>query len=151
MEEKHPRFPLFLDLAGKPVVVIGGGDIAHRRVETLLSFGAQVTVVTPEFRQSPNPGVNWKPRPYQIGDLEGAVLAVAATDSRSVNRAVGEEARSRGIPVSVADCAQECTFFFPAICRAGGLVAGVVGDGTDHKKTARAAQAIRKCLEDLEA
>ena len=148
MEEKHPRFPLFLDLAGKPVVVIGGGDIAHRRVETLLAFGAQVTVVTPEFRQSPNPGVSWKPRPYQIGDREGAVLAVAATDSRAVNRAVGEEARSRGIPVSVADCAQESTFFFPAICEGGGLVDGLVSRGDEHKAVAAMARRIRAVMEE---
>lgn len=149
MEEKHPHFPLFLDLTGKSVVVVGGGAIAHRRVETLMAFGARVTVVTPEWRQAVVSGVDWKPRPYAIGDLEGAVLAVAATDSRAVNRAVGEEARARNIPVSVADCAEECTFFFPAVCRSGGLVAGVVGDGSDHKKTARAAQAIRACLEEL--
>ena len=150
MEEKHPHFPLFLDLTGKPVVVVGGGAIAHRRVETLMAFGARVTVVTPEWRQAVVSGVDWKPRPYAIGDLEGAVLAVAATDSRAVNRAVGEEARALGIPVSVADCPEECTFFFPAVCTGENLVAGVIGRGDDHARTARAARAIRSALEGLE-
>ena len=75
---------------------------------------------------------------------------IMATSSREVNRQIGQEARNLGIPVSVADRAEECTFFFPAVCQGGGLVAGVVSDGTDHHKTARAAKAIRKCLEELE-
>ena len=115
-----------------------------------MAFGARVTVVTPEWRQAVVSGVDWKPRPYAIGDLEGAVLAVAATDSRAVNRAVGEEARARNIPVSVADCAEECTFFFPAVCTGENLVAGVIGRGDDHARTARAARAIRSALEGLE-
>ena len=82
--------------------------------------------------------------------LAGAALAVAATDDRAVNRAVGEEARALGIPVSVADCPEECTFFFPAVCTGENLVAGVIGRGDDHARTARAARAIRSALEGLE-
>ena len=78
-------------------------------------------------------------RPYAPGDLAGAALAVAATDDRAVNRAVGEEAKVQGIPVSVADCPEECTFFFPAVCTGENLVAGVIGRGDDHARTARAA------------
>ena len=82
--------------------------------------------------------------------LAGAALAVAATDDRAVHRAVGEEARALGIPVSVADCPEECTFFFPAVCTGENLVAGVIGRGDDHARTARAARAIRSALEGLE-
>ena len=76
--------------------------------------------------------------------------SVAATDDRAVNRAVGEEAKVQGIPVSVADCPEECTFFFPAVCTGENLVAGVIGRGDDHARTARAARAIRSALEGLE-
>ena len=69
---------------------------------------------------------------------------------RPVNRAVGEEAKVQGIPVSVADCPEECTFFFPAVCTGENLVAGVIGRGDDHARTARAARAIRSALEGLE-
>lgn len=144
-----PRFPLFVDLRGRKAVVVGGGPIALRRVRGLVECGAAVTVISPALAR-PVEGITHLPRPYRPGDLEGAFLAVAATDDRAVNRQVGEEARAAGIPVSVADCREECTFFFPALCTGSGLVAGVVGDGSDHHKTALAAQRIRKALEGLE-
>lgn len=75
---------------------------------------------------------------------------VAATDDRQVNRQVGEDAARAGIFVSVADRKEESTFFFPALCTGGGLVAGVVSQGEEHKKTAEAAQAIRRVLEEWE-
>ncbi|WP_300298375.1 bifunctional precorrin-2 dehydrogenase/sirohydrochlorin ferrochelatase, partial [uncultured Intestinimonas sp.] len=82
------------------------------------------------------------------GDLEGAFLAVAATGDRDVNRTVGEEARARGIPVTVADRREECTFFFPAICEGGGVTAGLISQrGEDHRRAARAAKRVREVLE----
>lgn len=92
----------------------------------------------------------WEQRCYRPGDLAGAALAVIATDDRAVNRAAGEEARMLGIPVSVADAPEECTFYFPAICAGENLVAGVAGRGDDHLRTARAARAIRAVLEELQ-
>ena len=144
------RFPLFVDLSGKQAVLIGGGAVSARRAEVLLRFGAAVTVIAPE-RKAPFPdGVTHLSRPYAPGDLEGAFLAVAATDDRAVNRAVGEEARIRGIPVSVSDCPEECTFFFPAICEGETLIAGVISkNGADHRGTAAGARAIRRTLEEL--
>ena len=147
--ERCPRFPLFVDLTGKKVVLIGGGTIASRRIATLRLFGCEILVVAPELKCSPQ-GLTWLPRPYAPGDLEGATLAVAATDSREVNHAVWQEAQKRGIPVSVADCEAECGFYFPAICAGEDLIAGVVSSGKDHHKTARAAREIRKVLEELE-
>ena len=143
-----PHFPLFIDLSGKPAVVVGGGTIGLRRAAVLLEFGARVTVVSPSLVR-PVEGLVHVSRPYQPGDLEGAFLAIAATDDRAVNHAVFLEAKERGILVNVCDCPEECGFFFPAICRTDTLVAGVVGDGSDHRRTARAAAAIRKTLEEL--
>ena len=148
MEQSCPRFPLFVDLKGKKAVVVGGGTVACRRIGVLRTFGAAVTVIAPHWRE-PLEGVEWLARPYAPGDLEGAALAVAATSDRAVNRAVGEEAREAGIPVSVADAPEECTFWFPAVCRGEDLVAGVVSLSGDHHRTARAARAIRTVLEEL--
>ena len=144
---KDFRFPLFVTLNDKKAVVIGGGKIALRRVGVLRSFGAQVTVIAPQIGTIPE-GVTSVLRPYAPGDLQGAFLAVAATDSREVNRQVGQEAAQLGIPVSVCDSREESTFFFPAVCQRNGLVAGVVSDGSEHCKTARAAEAIRHVLEE---
>ena len=143
------RFPLFMDLTGKPAVVVGGGTIGLRRAGVLRDFGAAVTVIAPEVTGSLD-GMKPLLRAYCEGDLAGAFLVVAATNDRRVNHAVYVEAKRRGILVNVCDCQSECDFFFPAICRTETLVAGVVGDGSDHRKTARAAKAIRKTLEELE-
>ena len=147
--ERPFRFPLFVDLAGRRAVIIGGGAVACRRAEVLKGFGAEVTLIAPRCKRQVE-GIDWQQRPYAPGDVAGAAIAVAATDDRAVNRAVGEEARALGVPVSVADCQEECTFFFPAVCTGENLVAGVTGRGTDHALTARAAKAIRATLEGLE-
>lgn len=149
-EERQPlRFPLFMDLSGQKAVIVGGGAIACRRAEVLARFGAQVTVIAPRCVDLPRNTIRLE-RSYQPGDLEGCALAVAATNDRAVNRQVGLDAKALGIPVSVADAREECTFFFPAVCVGEGIVAGVVSDGSDHHRTARAAKAIRATLEELE-
>ena len=142
------HFPMFFDLTGRKVVVVGAGNIALRRISVLLDFGAQVTVIAPQQKGLPE-GVNYLQRPYATGDLDGAFFAVTATNERSVNHQVYEDAVALNMPVSVADCLTECTFFFPAICKGEDLVAGVVSDGTHHHKTARAARAIRETLEEI--
>ncbi len=143
------RFPMFVDLSGKTVVIVGGGTIAARRIATLRLFGCRVRVIAPELKIDLG-DFDWEPRPYRTGDLRGATLAIAATDSREVNRQVGLDAGALGIPVSVADCQEECTFFFPAICTGGEVIAGVVSQGKNHHATARAARALRRTLAQLE-
>ena len=146
MTENASRFPLFVDLTGRRCVIVGGGAIAQRRAAVLSRFGAAVTVIAPTWTGDV-PGVDWQ----APGDLKGAFLAVAATNDRSVNRQVGEEARALGIPVTVADCREECTFFFPAVCEGGGVTAGLISrHGTDHHRAARAAKAVRQALEGLD-
>lgn len=149
MAERPYHFPLFISLEGKKLVVVGGGAIARRRIDSLLPFGGQVVVIAPELA-GPAQGVTWLRRRYEPGDLDGAFLAVAATDDRAVNRRVGEDARALGIPVSVADRREECTFFFPALCEGPGVLAGVTSRGSEHHLTARAARAVRRALEELE-
>lgn len=145
-EQQTPRFPLFVSLAGKKCVVFGAGKIAARRVEVLRHFGATVTVVAPD---SPTGIVVDQVRGYEKSDLSGAFLAVAATNDREVNHRIAADCAASHIPCSVADCAAESTFFFPAICEGGGLMAGVVSDGTAHGKTAAAAKRIRAVLEEM--
>ncbi|MCD8354875.1 MAG: glutamyl-tRNA reductase [Clostridiales bacterium] len=141
------RFPVFTDLRGKKVVIVGGGAVARRRIDTLRPFGPELAVIAPEL-EGDSRGLDWHQRPYHSGDLEGAVLVIAASDSREVNRQVGQEARQLGIPVSVADRREECTFFFPAICQGETVLAGVVSRGEDHRATAAAAKRIRSLLEE---
>lgn len=139
------RFPLFVSLEGRRAVVIGGGTVGLRRAKVLRDFGADVAVISPRLAEE-TPGIHHIPRPYCPGDLAGAYLALAAADDPAVNAAAGEEARSLGVLFNRSDCPAECDFFFPAICEGGGMTAGLVGDGNDHKKTARTAREIRAVL-----
>ena len=142
------RFPLFVDLAGKKALVIGGGTVGLRRAEVLARFGAEVTVVSPTLSREVE-RIRHIPRKYTLGDLEGAFLAVAASDDPQVNEAAGREARQLGVLFNRSDAPADCDFFFPAVCEGGGMVAGLAGDGTDHGKTARPAKEIRKILENI--
>lgn len=142
------RFPLFVDLTGQAAVVIGGGKVGLRRAEVLRRFGADVTLISPRLC-APLEGVRHIPRPYQPGDLAGAFLAVAAADDGAVNAAAGREARERGVMFNRSDCPAECDFFFPAVCEGEGLVAGIAGNGSDHRRTAEAARKIRQIIREI--
>ena len=96
MTQNTPHFPLFVDLTGKRCVVVGGGPVAARRADVLARFGAAVTVVSPVWSGSAG-NIQWLRRPYAPGDLDGAYLAIAATDRRDVNHRVGCDARALGI------------------------------------------------------
>ena len=94
-----PYYPVFLDLKGKLCVLIGGGEVAERKAQGLLECGAEVTMIsptaTPDIRARAAEGqLTWHQREYRHGDLEGAFLAIAATDQETVNEAISEEARS---------------------------------------------------------
>ena len=147
-DQAAPRFPLFIDLRGKKCVVVGGGTVAVRRVGVLRTFGADITVIAPEWKGRELPP-NWLQKPYEVGDLNGAFLAIAATNDRAVNHRVGEDANKMHIPVSVADAQEECSFFFPAVCMGDGMIAGLVSDGIGHKRTTEVARAIRATMEEF--
>lgn len=138
-----PRFPLFVPLEGRKVLIAGAGAIAARRVGVLSRFGAQIQVVAPE---NPAGLASVILRRFRPDDLDGAALAVAATGDRKVNRQIAVLCKARGIPVSVADRAEESTFFFPAVCEGNRLLAGLVSTDGNHKKVRETAVQIRKLL-----
>lgn len=154
-EESRLRFPLFFDLKGKKVVVVGGGTIATRRVESLLPFGCQMTVISPKASErisslAAQGHVRWLMRRYEPGDCQGAMLVTAATNERETNHSVGQECRSLGIPVSVADVKEECSVFFPAIVRGEHLILGLAGDGSNHHQVRKTAAELRAWLQKEE-
>ena len=146
-----PCFPLFISLEDQQVIIIGGGKIAARRIAALVPFGCQITVISPEICPelevlSEQNSITFIRRRYQPGDFIRARIAVAATSSREVNHAAGEECHRLGIPVSVADCREECSFFFPAIARHDAIVAGLTASGNDHGLVKRLAAKLRQWL-----
>lgn len=151
-------FPLFIDLEGKKIIVVGAGAVASRRICTLLEFGARITVLAPEASEkvkslSGEGRLIWRKEAYRPGlpDLfDGAVLALAATDQREVNLAVGEECRELGIPVNLADDKENCDFYFPGVALGGGIVAGITAEGKDHRLAKEVAAEVRGLLAQRE-
>jgi uroporphyrin-III C-methyltransferase/precorrin-2 dehydrogenase/sirohydrochlorin ferrochelatase len=131
-------YPVGLRLAGRRVVVIGGGQVAHRRVAGLLEARAQVTVVSPELTPALEAlvaprSVTWHPRGYVDGDLAGAWYAVAATDDPAVNAAVAAEAERDRVFCARADDRSASSAWTPAVGRQGDLVVGVHGGGDPQR------------------
>lgn len=147
-------FPFYRSIYGQRAVMVGAGTIAQRRVRTLLSFGAQITVIAPQaaeeiIRLAAQGTIRWECREYRFGDCQEACLAVAATDNREVNHLVGRECVQSGIPVSVADCREECTFYFPAVITGGAVTIGVCAGGMDHGLAKRTAEKIRERSQEI--
>ena len=148
MTHKPPRFPLFVSLVGKKVLIVGAGQIAARRINILKNFGAEIHVIAPERSDKIDlSGIHYNARTFQPSDIEEAFFVVAATNVRAVNHEIAQLCYQKSILVSVADCAEESTFYFPAICQGSGLIAGLVSDGSDHHAVSRTAKKIRKILE----
>ena len=146
-----------LRLAGKKVVVIGGGTVAQRRVPLLLANGADVHVITrvatpaveAMARQGPagqDPGITLSLRDYRDGDLADAWYAIAATDDPDVNAAVVAEAERRRIFCVRADAGRDGTAVTPASFSYEGLLVGVLASGA-HRRSAAVRSAIRDAFQ----
>lgn len=141
-------YPLFLELAGRACVVIGGGAVAERKVEGLLQVEASVTVISPTLSDRLEA---WKTegrirhlrRDYGPGDLAGSQLAFVATDDGEVNAAVAREGRERGVWVNAADDPAHCDFILPSVLRRGPLAVAVATGGSSPALS----RAVREELE----
>jgi siroheme synthase-like protein len=139
-------YPIFLDVGR--CVVIGGGNVAQRRVEGLLAAGAAVTVVSPAITETLGKWVaqgalRHVARGYKTGDLAGCNLAFVATDDSEANAAIFSEARQRGIWINAADDPKNCDFILPAVVRRGELSVAVCTGGVSPATT----RAIREELD----
>lgn len=160
--KKTTRFPLFVDLEDREILIVGGGNVAARRAAALLDFGARLTVCSPELSEDFLPleqqwGAKlllvrerfeewWKER----GEGNASFfLVLAATDDRAVNARVVQLFRERGVPVNTCDRSGDCDFYFPAIVRMEEAVLGIAGDGTDHGRIRRMAAALRELPKDF--
>ena len=128
-------YPVYLDLRGKPCVVIGGGEIGERKVESLVESSAEVTLISPDvtrrLQELAQAGrIAWHPRRYRQGDLKGAFLAIAATDVRDVNQAIAAEAQEEKVVLNVVDDAPLCSFIAPSIVKRGDVTLAISTGGS---------------------
>lgn len=139
-------YPIALKLAGRLVVVVGGGAVACRKIRGLGDSDARIKVicpdVSPEWKK--NDTIDHVARRYQRGDLAGAVLAFACTDDRGVNRQVADDARQAGIWCNVADDPRVGDFHLPAVMRDGLLTLSVATEGADPMLAGRLRDALQE-------
>jgi precorrin-2 dehydrogenase / sirohydrochlorin ferrochelatase len=127
-------FPVFLDLKEKRCIVVGGGAVAERKVRNLLKAGAWVKVISPELtvslsRLRDEKKIFHLSRSYRRKDLKGAVLAIAATNDRTINERVFREATADRIPVNVVDDPAHSSFIVPSIVRKKDLLVAISTSG----------------------
>lgn len=126
-EEEARGYPVVLRLAGRLCVVVGGGEVARRKVEGLIVAGARIRIVAPQLHPSlaEHAEIEILRRPFMPEDLDGALLAVAATDDPQLNAGVANLARQRGCLVNIADDPEGSDFHLPAVLRRGRLTVAV--------------------------
>jgi precorrin-2 dehydrogenase / sirohydrochlorin ferrochelatase len=127
-------YPVFLDLRGRPCLVVGGGAVAHAKVCGLLRAGATITVVAPTVVEAietlaARGEVTVVPRPYASADIRGFQVVVAATDEAAVNRRVASDARCAEVLVNVVDAPEISRFIAPAVLERGDLQVAVSTSG----------------------
>jgi precorrin-2 dehydrogenase/sirohydrochlorin ferrochelatase len=119
-------YPVNLVVAGRRCVVVGGGEVAARKVDGLLAAGAEVLVIAPRIDERVRrSGAELRERRYRRGDLEGAWLAIAATDDPGVNQVVHADAEAGRVWINAADDPPACSFTLPAVVRRGPVMVSV--------------------------
>jgi precorrin-2 dehydrogenase/sirohydrochlorin ferrochelatase len=140
-------YPVYLNLKGRRVVVIGGGEVAERKIETLLDTGASVVVVSPQVTDriaflSEQKKIEIQNRAYLPGDCSGAVLVFSATGDPEISMAVHQEATGLGVFINTADQPAQCTFIMPAVVRRGDIGVAISTSGTSPALAARLRRTI---------
>jgi siroheme synthase-like protein len=141
-------FPIYLQMTGRHCLVVGGGEVAERKVASLLEAGAKVAVISPDvtdniLRWSGENSIEFLPRRYQPGDLAKFDLVFVATDDRDVSAQVCKEGRTLGVWVNAADNPAHCDFILPSLLRRGDLTVAVSSGG----RSPALARLIREELE----
>ena len=125
-------FPLFVDLEGRRVLIVGGGKTALGKAKRLLAYGPSLTVIAPEVVPELDrlPGISVTRRAFQTDDVnDDDVFVIAATDDRQINHEISVLCKKRRIPVNVVDTPEDCTFLFPCLVRRGPLSIGISTGG----------------------
>jgi len=135
-------YPIFLDLKCRRVVVIGGGEVAERKIESLLDTGASILVISPEVTPrisflSDQKRLELFKRGYSHGDCHSAALVFSATGDPEISKAVYAEAMALGVFINTADQPSQCSFIMPAFVRRGDIGVAISTSGTSPALAAR--------------
>lgn len=144
-------FPFFADIEDKKILIVGGGSVAFEKYKHLKQFTDNICIVAKKcsFQALYNTPVRLKG--FEISDLEGIDICIAATDDREVNCLVSDACKERGIPVNVVDDKELCTFVFPKLIKRGELCVAITTQGASPAYAARLGSEIEELIpEDIE-
>lgn len=155
MKNETGYFPLFMDISDKKIVVIGGGNIATRRVKVLSQFCRNLTVVAPRIHPDlltleEKGQIRVIRREYEREDIYDAWMVLATTDQHKLNEEIYSVAKCLGALVNVASNREKCDFHFPGIVKKNHFVVGINASGMDHKGAARLKKRIEEAVEGAE-
>jgi len=149
-------YPVFLNLQDRPVLVVGGGAVAERKVESLLESDARVTLVSPEAtnalcKHAEAGRIIWHRRRFDLSDLIDVCIVISATDDVAVQTEVAAAAAYRNIPVNTVDKPELCTFIVPSVLRRGGVTVAISTGGRSPSMAAALRTRIETVItEDVE-
>ena len=146
-------YPIFVELQGRPVLVVGGGNVGEGKVQGLLAAGADVTVVSPQLTPTladllAAGRIHHTPREYDTSDLDGAVFCMVATDDGAINTQVAADCRERGLWVNAADDPPNCDFILPAVVRSGQIVVAASTGGASPAMARRLREELTAFLDE---
>jgi len=126
MKKHFPYYPIYIDIEDRAVLIVGGGTVCARKAETMMRYGARVTIVSPEITDEiaaweRDGALAVRRKLYSEADLDGASIVIASTDDQCVNARVARDCRRRRIPVNVVDVTHLCEFIVPAIIEKGSI------------------------------
>jgi siroheme synthase-like protein len=144
-------YPVYLNLRNKRVVVVGGGAVAERKVESLIGTGASIVLISPEVTSrldslAKSNHIQLHRRAYSSGDCAGAVLVFSASDDAKVSASVFEEATKAGAFVNTADQPSLCDFIMPAVVRRGDVAIAISTGGTSPGLAAQLRRKIGRII-----
>jgi len=141
-------FPFFVELSGKEGLIVGGGVVALRKIEKLLTFGPKLTVVAPKFHPELEemPDLQLIHGTFSPEMLQGKTFVIAATDDSALNREIASLCAKQGKLVNVVDDLETCSFLFPALVKQGDLTIGITTGGTSPSAAVWVKNRIRDLL-----
>ncbi len=143
-------FPIFKKLDNAKVLVFGGGNIAKRRVKTLLKFNLNIRVIAPlvcdELKKISSDRLEIVCETYDEKHIENCLFVLACTDNHEINHKIVLKCNELKIDVNNASNKEECDFYFPYIIDDEDVTVGITGDGSNHKKTKKISDELKVFL-----
>lgn len=140
-------FPFFVDVENQNCLVVGGGVVALRKIEKLLPFNPNITVVSPKVHKEilSIKNINIIKRKFDFNDLKEKSFVITATDDKVLNKEIYNSCKENNIPVNTVDDKDNCSFIFPALARNNGVTVAISTSG----KSPLYAKYLRKKIENL--